>query len=338
MAPKPLVAVTRPIPEAGMRILREGCEIRQWDDELPPPPDQLDRLLDGVDGVLSLVTDRIDGDLLDRHPSVKVISNFAVGYDNVDVDAATARGVAVCNTPGVLTDATAELAFSLLLSTARRIPEAVDYVRDGKWRTWGPLLLLGANVTGATIGIVGFGRIGQAVAQMASGFGMTILAHDRSPETKDTRGLDVRFVDMDTLLTESDFVTLHVAYSSETHHLIDAEALGKMKKTAILVNSARGPVVDTDALVAALEAGDILAAGLDVTDPEPLPADHPLVSMPNCVVLPHIGSATVQSRDAMATMAARNLVAVLEGRHPDAIVNPEVLEDEVGPISNDPSS
>jgi glyoxylate reductase len=326
MAPKPLVAVTRPLPEAGMRILRESCEIRLWDDELPPPPNELDRLLDDADGVLSLVTDRIDGDMLDRHPSVKVISNFAVGYDNVDVDAATARGIPVCNTPGVLTEATAELAFSLLISTARRIPEAADYVRDGKWKTWGPLLLLGANVTSATIGIVGFGRIGQAVAKMASGFGMTILAHDRSPETKDTHGLDVRFVDIDTLLAEADFVTLHVAYSPETHHLIDADALRKMKKTAVLVNTARGPVVDTEALVTALENGDILAAGLDVTDPEPLPADHPLVAMPNCVVLPHIGSATVQSRDAMATMAARNLVAVLEGRQPEAIVNPEVLQ------------
>lgn len=325
MASKPLVAVTRPIPEAGMRILRDACEIRQWEDELPPPPDALDELLKGVDGVLSLVTDRIDGDVLDRHPSVKVISNFAVGYDNVDVDAATARGVAVCNTPGVLTDATAELAFSLLLATARRIPEAVEYVKDGKWKTWGPLLLLGANVTGATIGIVGFGRIGQAVAKMASGFGMTILAHDRSPETKDTHGLDVRFIDMDTLLAEADFVTLHVAYSTGTHHLIDADALRKMKPTAILINSARGPVVDSDALVAALENGEILAAGLDVTDPEPLPADHPLVAMPNCVVLPHIGSATVQSRDAMATLAARNLVAALQGREPEAIVNPDVL-------------
>jgi glyoxylate reductase len=326
MAQKPLVAVTRPIPEAGMRILRESCEIRLWDEELPPPPAQIDTLLEGVDGVLSLATDRIDGDMLDRHPGLKVISNFAVGYDNLDVAAATARGIAVCNTPGVLTNATAELAFSLLLSTSRRIPEAADYVRDGKWKTWGPLLLLGANVTGATIGIVGFGRIGQAVAKMASGFGMTILTHDRSPETKDAHGLDVRFVDIDTLLAEADFVTLHVAYSPETHHLIDADALRKMKKTAILINTARGPVVDTEALVTALENGEIRAAGLDVTDPEPLPADHPLVAMPNCVVLPHIGSATMQSREAMATLAARNLVAVLEGRRPEAIVNPETLD------------
>jgi glyoxylate reductase len=326
MAQKKLVAVTRPIPDAGLALLREVCEIRQWEDELPPSPEELDALLDGVDGALTLVTDRIDGDLLDRHPTLRVVSNFAVGYDNVDVDAATARGVAVCNTPGVLTEATAELAFSLLMATARRIPEAVDYVRDGHWRTWGPLLLLGRDITNATIGIVGFGRIGQAVARMASGFGMTILASDRSPETKDTHGLDVRFVDLDTLLAESDFVTLHVAYAEETHHLIGERELGIMKPTSILINTARGPVVDADSLIRALESGEILAAGLDVTDPEPLPADHPLVSLPNCVVLPHIGSATVQSRDAMAVLAANNLIAVLAGRHPDAIVNPEILE------------
>lgn len=326
MAQKPLVAVTRPIPEAGMVLLREACDIRQWEDELPPPPEELDTLLKGVDGALTLVTDRIDGDLLDRHPHLRVVSNFAVGYDNVDVDAATARGVAVCNTPGVLTGATAELAFALLMATARRIPEAVDYVRDGNWKTWGPLLLLGQDLTNATIGIVGFGRIGQAVARMASGFDMTILAFDRSPETKDTHGLDIRFVDLDTLLAGADFVTLHVAYAEETHHLIGERELGIMKSTSILINTARGPVVDTDALVHALESGEILAAGLDVTDPEPLPADHRLVALPNCVVLPHIGSATVRSRDDMATLAARNLIAVLEGRQPDAIVNPEVLK------------
>lgn len=325
MAQKPLVAVTRPIPEAGMVLLRNACDVRQWEDELPPSPEQLDALLEGVDGALTLVTDTIDAEVLDRHPQLRVVSNFAVGYDNVDADAATARGVAVCNTPGVLTDATAELAFALLMATARRIPESVEYVRDGHWKTWGPLLLLGQNVTNATIGIVGFGRIGQAVAKMASGFGMTILAADRSPDTKDTQGLDVRFVDLDTLLVEADFVTLHVAYSPETHHLIGERELGLMKPTAILINTARGPVVDTDALVHALESGQILAAGLDVTDPEPLPADHRLVALPNCVVLPHIGSATVQSRDAMAVLAARNLIAVLEGHEPDAIVNPEVI-------------
>ncbi|HWV24106.1 MAG TPA: D-glycerate dehydrogenase [Thermomicrobiales bacterium] len=326
MTSKPLVAVTRPIPEAGIDLLRGHCEIRQWEDELPPSPEELDSLLNGVDGALTLLTDRIDGPLLDRHPTLRVVSNFAVGYDNVDVDAATKHGVAVCNTPGVLTETTAEMSFALLMATARRIPEGVDYVRDGKWKTWGPLLLLGQDVYGATLGIVGFGRIGREVARMATGFSMKILAWDRSPETKDTEGLDVQFVELDDLLKEADFVSLHVALAPETHHLIDARELGLMKKTAILINAARGPVVDTDALVQSLREGDIFAAGLDVTDPEPLPADHPLVSMPNCTVVPHIASATVSSRDNMATLAARNLFAVLKGERPEYIINPDVLK------------
>ncbi len=212
-----------------------------------------------------------------------------------------------------------------MIATARRIPEGVDHVRDGKWKTWGPLLLLGPNLTNATVGIIGFGRIGQAFARMTTGFGMKILAYDRTPETKDTTGLDVTFVDLDQLLHESDFVSLHVAYTPETHHLIGARELKAMKETAVLVNAARGPVVDTDALTDALRNGDILGAGLDVTDPEPLPADHPLVSLPNCTVVPHIGSATTESRTAMATLAAKNLRAVLTGERPEHIVNPEVL-------------
>lgn len=325
MTSKPLVAITRPIPEAGIALLRDHCEIRQWEDELPPSSEELDNLLNGVDGALTLLTDRIDGSLLDRHPSLRVVSNFAVGYDNVDVEAATTHGVAVCNTPGVLTETTAEMSFALLMAAARRIPEGVDYVRDGKWKTWGPLLLLGQDVHGATLGIVGFGRIGREVARMATGFNMRLLAWDRSPETKDTQGLDIEFVDFDTVLKESDFLSLHVALAPETHHLIGGRELGLMKKTAILINAARGPVVDTDALVTALREGEIFAAGLDVTDPEPLPADHPLVSLPNCIVVPHIASATVSSRDNMATLAARNLLAVLNGDRPEHIVNPEVL-------------
>lgn len=325
MTPKPLVAITRPVPSAGIDLLRDRCEIRQWENELPPSPDELDALLEGVDGALTLLTDRIDGPLLDRHPSLKVVSNFAVGHDNVDVNAATRHGVAVCNTPGVLTETTAEMAFALLMATARRVVEGVDYVRDGKWKTWGPLLLLGQDVYGATLGIVGFGRIGREMARMATGFNMKIIAWDRSPETKDTQDIDVEFVELDTLLQESDFVSLHVALASETEHLISERELATMKKTAILINAARGPVVDSDALVKALETGEIFAAGLDVTDPEPLPADHPLVSLPNCTVVPHIASATVGTRDAMATLAARNLLAVLSGAQPDHIINPDVL-------------
>jgi glyoxylate reductase len=326
MPEKPIVAVTFRISDAGLRYLRDDYTVRIWPGDLPPSPDELDVLLDGAVGALTHGANKVNGDVLDRHPNLRVVSNYAVGYDNIDVPAATARGVAVCNTPDVLTQATAELAFSLMLATARRIPEGVDYVRAGKWKTWGPQLLLGQPLTGATVGIVGFGRIGKAFARMCTGFGTRILAWDRSPQTKTTDGMDVTFVDMDTLLAESDFVSIHVALSDTTRHLIGAAELKKMKTTAILINSARGPVVDADALVGALQNGEIFAAGLDVTDPEPIPADHPLVHMPNCVVIPHIGSATTQTRNAMAELAANNLVAVLQGRQPEAILNPEVLE------------
>lgn len=325
MAHKPLVAVTRPIPEAGLKLLHERCEVRQWENDLPPSAEELDNLLDGVVGAITLLTEKIDGPLLDRHPELRVISNYAVGYDNVDVDAATQRGIALCNTPDVLTDSTAELAFALLMAAGRRVVEAADYVRDDKWKTWGPLLLRGQDIVGATLGIIGFGRIGREVARMATGFQMKILAYDRSPETKDTDGIDVTFVGLDELLAQSDFVSVHVALAPETHHLIGQREFGIMKNTAVLINAARGPVVDSDALVDALKNGDIFAAGLDVTDPEPLPADHPLVALPNCVVVPHIGSATVKSRDNMATLAARNLLAVLNNETPEHIVNPEVL-------------
>lgn len=326
MATKPLVAVTRLIPDAGLRMLRETCEVRQWENELPPTAEELDALLEGAEGALTLLTDQIDGPLLDRHPSLKVVSNFAVGYDNVDVDAATKRGVAVCNTPGVLTETTAEMAFSLLMAAARRIVEGVDYVRAGKWKTWGPLLLLGQDVYGATLGIVGFGRIGKELARMAHGFNMTVLAYDTYQDEKAAEEYDVTFVELDVLLKTSDFVSLHVALTPDTRHLISQHELGLMKETAVLVNAARGPVVDTDALVSALQNGEIFAAGLDVTDPEPLPANHPLVSLPNCTVVPHIASATVQTRNNMATLAAGNLLAVLEGRRPQVVVNPSVFD------------
>ncbi|MDQ3443496.1 MAG: D-glycerate dehydrogenase [Chloroflexota bacterium] len=325
MTDRPRVAVTRLIPEAGLDLLRASCDVAIWEGDLPPGQQELDTLLDGAVGVLSLLTERIDGDLLDRHPSIEVVSNFAVGYDNVDVEAATARNVAVCNTPGVLTQATAEFAFTLLVSAARRVVEADRYVREGHWQTWGPRLLLGQDIGGATLGIVGFGRIGKELARMASGFNMRILANDAYEDPKAAEEFGVTYVPLDELLRESDFVSLHVALTPETQQLIGAHELGLMKTTAVLINAARGPVVDTDDLVAALQSGEIFAAGLDVTDPEPLPADHPLVSLPNCIVVPHIASATVTTRDAMARLAANNLIDVLNGRTPEVIVNPEVL-------------
>lgn len=325
MATKPRVAVTRRIPQPGLDLLAEHADVALWEDDLPPSPDEFDSLIDNVDGAVTLVTDAINGELLDRHPSLRVVSNFAVGYDNVDVPACTEHGVAVCNTPGVLTETTAELAFALLISAARRIPEGVDYVREGHWKTWGPTLLMGQRVIGATLGIVGFGRIGQSMARMASGFGMRVLVNNRTKDPRIQRELNVEWVDYYDLLAESDFVSLHVALNDETHHLVGARELACMKPTAVLINAARGPIVDTDALTDALEKGTIFAAGLDVTEPEPLPADHPLVRMPNCIVVPHIGSATVETRNRMATLAAQNLLDVLDGKRPKHIVNPDVL-------------
>jgi len=315
------VAVTRKIPDAGLQLLREATTVEIWDQELPPSPDEIDALLEGCDGAITLLTDRIDGAVLDRHPSLRVVSNFAVGYDNIDVPAASERGVLVCNTPEVLTNATADHTWALLLAAARRIPESISYVRDGKWKTWGPMLLLGREVSGATIGIVGLGRIGKEVAKRARGFDMRVLAFDPFEDAAFAREHDVTYVPLEELLADSDFVTLHVALTPETHHLIGAAELGRMKPTAILVNASRGPVVDTDELVDALQGGTILGAALDVTDPEPLPADHPLVNMTNCIVVPHTASATVQTRDRMAELAARNLLAGLRGERPPAAVN-----------------
>ncbi|HET7056162.1 MAG TPA: D-glycerate dehydrogenase [Thermomicrobiales bacterium] len=315
------VAVTRRIPEAGIRPLRDVAEVRIWEEELPPSPDQLVALLADCDGAITLLTDQIDGALLDRVPSLRVVSNFAVGYDNIDVAAGTERGVLVCNTPGVLTEATADFTWALLLAAARRIPESVDYVHEGRWQTWGPTLLLGQDVSGATLGVVGLGRIGKEVALRAGGFGMRVLAYDPVPDEVFAKEHGVAYVPLDDLLDESDFVTLHVALTPETEHLIGTPELARMKPTAVLVNASRGPVVDTEALVAALEDGEIFAAALDVTDPEPLPADHPLVSMPNCIVVPHTASATVQARDRMARLAADNLLAGLRGERPPASVN-----------------
>ena len=325
---RPRVLVTRVIPDEGLDPVREACEVDLWTDELPPPRDELLRRVRGVDGILSLLTDTIDDELLDAAgPQLKVVSNFAVGFDNIDVSACTRRGIPAGNTPGVLTETTADLAFALLMAAARRIPESVEYVRQGKWRTWGPMLLMGVDIHGARLGIVGFGRIGREMARRGRGFGMEILYHDVQPASaSDEEALGARHVEMDELLRESDFVSLHVNLTDETHHLIDADALRAMKPTAVLVNTSRGPVVDPDALAQGLRAGEIFAAGLDVTEPEPLPADHPLVQLPNCVVLPHIASASKVTRGKMAAIAAANLLAGLRGERLPTPINPEVYE------------
>jgi glyoxylate reductase len=323
---RPKVFVSRIIPDAGLRRVVEACDAEVWQGELPPPREDLLRSIEGCDGVLALLTDKVDDEFLDRAgPQLKVVSNFAVGFDNIDVAACTKRGVAVGNTPGVLTETTADLAWALLMGAARRIVEGDRYVRDGKWKTWGPMLLMGPDVHGATIGIVGFGRIGQAVARRAKGFGMRIVYHDlhRSPKQVEAE-FDATFMTLEGLLNEADFVSLHTVLSPETKGLINAERLSWMKPTAVLVNTSRGPVVDTMALVDALRDGTIAAAGLDVTDPEPLPADHPLVGLDNCLVVPHIASASVATRDKMASMAAANLLAGVRGQRLPTPVNPEI--------------
>jgi glyoxylate reductase len=323
---RPRVFVARRIPEEGLAPLREVCQLVVWEDELPPPREALLAAVAGCQGVITLLTDRVDAEFLDRAgPSLRVVSNYAVGFDNIDVAECTRRGIPVGNTPGVLTETTADLAFGLLVAAARRIVEGADYVRAGRWRTWGPLLLLGVDVHGATLGIIGFGRIGQAVARRAQGFGMTVLYHDvaRVDPAVEAR-LGAQFVSLDELLARSDFVSLHVNLTPETTHLINRRRFRQMKPTAILVNTSRGPVVETEALVEALRGGVIGGAALDVTDPEPLPADHPLLRFPNCLVVPHIASASRATRGKMAQMAAANLLAGLRGERLPTCVNPEV--------------
>ena len=322
--PRPKVFVTRAIPEEGSEMVRDFCEVDLWLHELPPTRDELLQHVRGVDGLLCLLTDTIDGEVMDQAGSqLKVISNYAVGFDNIDVPAATARKIPVGNTPGVLTDATADFAFALMMAVARRIPEAERYVHEGKWKTWGPMTLLGVDLQGATLGLIGFGRIAQAVARRAQGFEMQVIYYDPS-EKNAYPDLNATQVDFDTLLTESDFISLHTPLTPDTRHLIDSEALSKMKPTAVLVNTARGPVVDPQALYEALKAKRIFGEGLDVTEPEPIPMDSPLLTLENIVVVPHIASAGKATRAKMSRMAAENLIAGLKGERLPNCVNPQV--------------
>lgn len=310
---KPKVYVTRHLPQVAREELEAACEVTIWDEEFPPPYDVIVENVVDKEGLVCLLTDRIDADLMDAAPKLKVIGQVAVGYDNIDVAAAAERGIVVGNTPGVLTDATADFAFALLMSAARRIGEAYDYVRAGEWETWGLTLFLGQEVQGATLGIVGLGRIGRAVARRARGFDMKVLYHGHSRQPDAEAELGVEYRDFESLLRESDYVSLHVNLTEETRGLMDAAAFALMKPAGILINTARGPIVDSDALYDALKEGQIAYAALDVTDPEPLPADHKLLTLPNCLVAPHIASATVASRTLMAQMAVRNCIAGVRG-------------------------
>ncbi len=325
MAVKPKVFVTRVIPEVGLNRIRQHCDAEVWTDQMAPPHAVLRQKVANCDGLVSLLTDRIDAALLDAAPRLKVVSNYAVGFNNIDVPAATARGVCVGNTPGVLTNATADLAFCLLIGAARRLVEGHQYSLAGKWKTWEPLGHLGQDLVGRTLGIVGMGRIGYALAKRCrGGWDMKIVYYDVHRNEHAERDLGARQVDLDSLLAESDFISVHTDLNETTRGLFNAERFAKMKRTAVFINTARGPIVDQRALCQALKSGTIFAAGLDVTDPEPPARDDPLLKLPNVIVAPHIASATVGTRDAMAEICANNLLAGLTGQQLPAWVNPEV--------------
>ncbi len=323
--PKPKVFVTRVIPAAGLDKVTAACDAEIWPEQLPPAPDVLRQKLADCVGVLSLLTDRFDAAVMDALPRLRVISNYAVGFNNIDVKAATERGICVGNTPGVLTDATADMAFCLLIAAARRVVEGHNYTVAGQWKTWEPLGHIGQDLASRTLGIVGMGRIGFALAQRCrGGWGMNVLYHDMVGNEKADKELAARQVDFDTLLAESDFVSVHTDLNDTTRGMFNAIAFRKMKRTAVFINTARGPIMNQRDLADALRSGTIFAAGLDVTDPEPPALDDPLLKLLNVVIAPHVASATVASRNGMAEIAADNLILGVEGKPLRCWVNPEV--------------
>ena len=317
----PKLFICRPLPERGLSKLRQLADLNIWPGPLPPARADLLAHVHDCQGILSLVTDRIDGEVMDAAPGLKAICNVAVGYDNVDWRAAKARNLIVTNTPGVLTETSADMAWALLMAAARHVPQSIQYARDGHWKTWEFDKFLGQDIHGATIGIAGFGRIGQAVARRAMGFGMNILYHSRSRNEAAETATSARYVGKDELLRESDFVSLNMSMNESSRHFIGARELALMKPTAILINTARGPVIDTAALTEAMQANRIFAAALDVTDPEPLPHTHPLYSLSNVLIVPHLASATVETRGRMAEIACTNMAAILRGERPPNLIS-----------------
>ena len=313
----PKIYVTRRLPGAAMAMLHAAGQVSLWDEEdVPVSREELEKNIAAADGLLCLLTDTIDETLLEKAPKLQVVSNMAVGYDNIDVKACRRRGIVVSNTPGVLTEATADLTWALILATARRLGEAEGCLRQGQWTTWSPLFLAGAEVTGSTLGIIGLGAIGEAVARRARGFGMRILYHNRRRREELEEAWGVEPVSLEELLRTADFVSVHVPLNEKNHNLLGEEELMLMKPTACLINTARGAIVDEAALYRVLSRGHLFGAGLDVFAQEPLPGDSPLLTLPNVVLLPHIGSATVATRTAMAQLAAANLIQVLKGEAP----------------------
>ncbi len=326
MSERANVLVTRPIMEEPTRILRERCDVTIHENEFGILREELLKVVAGREAIITMLTEKVDAELLDRAgPQLKIVANHAVGFDNIDVAACTAAGVLATNTPDVLTETTADTAFALLMAAARRVGEGERFLRARTPWIWGPLMMLGQDVHHKTIGIVGFGRIGQAVARRARGFGMRVLYSDsaRLPaEVEAETGAERR--ELDALLAESDFVSIHTNLTPETRHLFDAEAFAKMKPTAVLVNSSRGPVVDESALADALAGGQIFAAGLDVFEREP-EVEERLLSLENVVVIPHLGSATVDTRNAMGHLAVQNVLAAIDGDRPPTLLNPDAL-------------
>jgi glyoxylate reductase len=324
--PRPRIFITRRMPQTIVDHIAEVCEVSMWEEEeIPIPRGRLEQEIQQVDGLYCLLTDIIDQELISRAKKLKVISNMAVGYNNIDVNAATQRGIMVTNTPGVLTETTADLTFALLMATARRLIEAESFLRAGNWKTWSPFLLTGQDVYGATLGIIGLGRIGQALAKRAKGFDMRILYYNRTRKLDAEKELGIEYVELETLLRESDFVCVMTPYTPETRNLIDRQQLSLMKKTAVLINTARGGIVNEFALYDALKNRSIWAAGLDVFEEEPISRDHPFLSLDNVVLLPHIGSASEKTRMKMAILAADNLLKALKGQIPDHLVNRELI-------------
>lgn len=320
----PIVLVTHTLPDGWLDQLENRFRVVIGPLDAVELSPQLEKFLPEAEGLFTLLTIRVDDDLLSKAPRLKVVSNMAVGFDNIDVNACTKRGIPVGNTPGVLTDGTADLTMAIMLAAARRLFEANLDARQGRWKTWSPTGWLGKDLHEATLGIVGMGQIGKAVAQRASGFGMKIIFSDPHPRREIVAKYGATQVPLESLLEESDFVTLHVPLTQSTHHLIDEIALRRMKPTSLLINTSRGPIVDTSSLIKALEGDWIAGAALDVTDPEPLPPEHRLYELPNCLIVPHIGSATWNTRRQMAIRACENLIAGLAGKRLPFCVNPEV--------------
>ncbi len=324
---KPRIYITRPLPAAAMRILEGQVEYHMWDRENEAVRrETLLREIVDIDGIICLITEKMDAEVIERAHRCRVIAQVAVGYDNIDVAAATGRGIYVTNTPGVLTETTADMGWAILMATARRVVEGDKFTRSGRWKTWELMGFTGQDIWGATLGIIGLGRIGAAIARRAKGFAMPILYHNRNRAEALEAELGARYSSLDDLLRQSDFVMISVALTPDTRHLIGERELGLMKPSAILVNIARGPIVDQRALYRALVDRKIWAAGLDVFEVEPVPMDEPLLRLDNVVVPPHLGSGSIATRTKMATMAAENCLAGTTGKIPPNVVNPEAKE------------